>query len=131
MMPQMSLYSDQVRNRGALSGMQMTSGSCSIPCRSDHGRLTLTDAVFHAVVLLGEFVAVVQHELSVEDVDDPANRQVAVIVEVCLPLAHLFTQKRQTAFSSSTPPIFSEYLQFHASFILMSFYSFVSYIAVI
>jgi len=29
MMPQMSLYSDQVRNRGALSGMQMTPGSCS------------------------------------------------------------------------------------------------------
>jgi len=30
MMPQMFIYSDQVKNRGALSGMQMTPGSCSI-----------------------------------------------------------------------------------------------------
>ena len=30
MMLQMSLYSDQVRNRGALCGMQMTPGSCTI-----------------------------------------------------------------------------------------------------
>jgi len=29
MMPQMSLYWDQVRNRGELSGMQMTPGSCT------------------------------------------------------------------------------------------------------
>jgi len=29
-MPQMSLYSDQVRNCGALSGMQMTPGSRGI-----------------------------------------------------------------------------------------------------
>jgi len=30
MMPQMALYSDYVRNRVALSGMQMTPGSCSM-----------------------------------------------------------------------------------------------------
>jgi len=58
--------------------------------------LTLTNAVLDSIVLLGEFVAVVQNELSVENVDDAANRQVAVFVVDYLLVAHLFTHKRLT-----------------------------------
>ena len=63
--------------------------------RSSDIRLTLTDAVFHSVVLLRELVAVVQDELSVEDVDNATDRQVAVVIEVRLSVAHLCTKKRR------------------------------------
>jgi len=53
----------------------------------------LTDAVFDSKVLLGELVTVVEHELAVEDVDDAANRQVAVLVVDDLLVAHLLSQR--------------------------------------
>jgi len=69
MMPQISLYSDQVRNRGALSGMQMTPGSCSnrLGEKTEHLSMTVWITCAKIIIIrqiIGDKVTFETHRLA-------------------------------------------------------------------